>query len=199
MSDFFTDETLPRAYVASLSAYNDGEMLGDWFDWNDVPDSPREWVEALVERGQIVLTGPTDEQTAEIDDLALVHEELACHDHENYHGIIEGEPGLLDLDLAAKVIEEAKRLDLSLATLAAYRDFTGIDPLDADPLEAAADSYAGVYSSAAEFVETYHEGTEIPERLTYYIAWDRMARDWLINGDIYAHTISHDAVMIFTA
>ena len=68
-----------------------------------------------------------------------------------------------------------------------------------DDARAAFDDYAGDHESAAVFVESLHDdlGTEIPDGLKNYIDWELLARDMILNGDIYTIEMRFDEVHIF--
>lgn len=70
---------------------------------------------------------------------------------------------------------------------------------DLEQARAAFEDYAGEYRSAADFTEQLHEdtGTEIPESLRYYIDWQALARDMVLNGEIMVFQTGFDEVHVF--
>lgn len=184
----------PAAWIGSLSAYNNGTLLGAWFDWDEIPESPRDWVEALIEQGVIVPGART------IDDLALEHEEIVGMDHENYAGLFEGEPDTLTLAAAAAVIREAIDKGHTLEEVVAYCEIAGESPLELTSQEAMADALRGEWGSSAEYLEelmrSCWEGV-IPEDVLGYIDWERMARDEEMGGGAHFERVTHDRTRVW--
>ena len=72
--------------------------------------------------------------------------------------------------------------DYELAALAYLMSYLGYDLVDALTKY---DEVILSEQSPADYVQDYFEETmEIPSELRFYIDWEKMARDWSINGDI---------------
>jgi antirestriction protein len=151
----------PRLYVACLASYNAGTLHGAWIDVT-TPDEIWTQVSAMLRA--------SPEEGAE---------EWSIHDFEGFEGApvseyasFEDVCALADFivehgALGAKVFRHVgEELDLAIASF---------------------DDYAGAYKDAAHFAEeiTRETGTEIPKALEYYIDWEAMARDMVLNGEIF--------------
>jgi antirestriction protein len=163
----------PRLYVACLAAYNAGTLHGRWIEATTPDDIWRE-VAAMLR--------------ASPEDGA---EEYAIHDYEGFEGIPISEFASFETVCAlADFVTEHGALGAKV-----YRH---VDE-DLDAAREAFDNYAGVYPSAAHFAEeiTRDGGTKIPKALEYYIDWEAMARDMVLNGDIFVIETGFDEAHIF--
>lgn len=161
-----------KIYVACLAAYNNGHLHGAWID---------------------ALQG-TDHIKAEIASMSAASpiegaEEFAIHDYKGFCGAqIKEYDGIDDVAALAAFIEEHGAL--GAAVLDYYSD---IDTAKTALL----DHYAGQYESAADFARELTEQTgDVPEHLAFYIDYDAMARDLLIN-DLFAIELAFDEIHIF--
>jgi len=146
-----------RIYVACLAAYNAGILHGCWIDavqdWRNIQESVNTMLKA------------SPEQDAE---------EWVIHDYEGFGGYSLSEWESFDsVATLAEFITEHE--EIACALLAHYND-----------LEAAKtalnDHFYGTYESVEEFAEELTtQTTDIPESLTYYIDYGKMARDMEIN------------------
>jgi antirestriction protein len=163
----------PRIYVACLAAYNAGTLHGAWIDVT-TPDDIWTAVSAMLRA--------SPEEGAE---------EHAIHDYEGFEG--------------APVSEYASFEDVcALADLIAERGALGAKLFryvgeELDLAIAAFDDYAGAYKDAAHFAEDFFRetGTEILKALEYYIDWEAMARDMVLNGEIFVIETGFDEAHIF--
>lgn len=166
------DDT-PSIYVACLAAYNNGKLHGVWIDATLEPDAIREATQAMLKA--------SPEPQAE---------EWAIHCYENFHGFPLSEwEGFAEVHAYATFIAEHGRLGAELIT------YTG----DIEHARAMmSDGYAGCYGSLADFAQELTEDiTMIPENLTGYIDYERMADDMEMSGDIFTIETAHDEVHVF--
>lgn len=161
-----------RIYVACLASYNNGILHGRWIDAAQGVDGMQDAINAMLE-------------ASPIEDA----EEWAIHDYEGFGSIRLSEyAGLESVAELAEFIGENS--DLGVAVHEYYSDLH-------EARTALTDQYIGAYSSVEDFAQEITEDSgEIPERLQYYIDYERMARDMLI-CDIIAFELSHDEVHLF--
>ena len=161
-----------RIYVACLAAYNNGYLHGRWIN----ADQEASEIQAAI--AEMLKASPMPEA-----------EEWSIHDHEGFEGIQLSEyTGIEQVAELAAFIAEHGELG---GKLHAY-----FGDLDA-AREALEDHYAGEYRSVAEFAEDITaETTSIPENLSYYIDWERMARDLEIS-DILTIETGFECVHVF--
>ena len=163
-----------RIYVADLAAYNNGRLHGVWIDATLDPDDIQEQINKMLAN--------SPEGFAE---------EYAIHDYEGFDGYGLGEyEGIETVHEIACFIEEYPALAGELLS------HFGGDLEDAR--KAVEDNYSGCYKSLADYAEELTEGTtEIPERLRYYIDYERMGRDMELGGDIYTIETAYDEIHVF--
>ena len=163
-----------RVYVACLSAYNNGQLHGEWIDVS--PD-----VEAMQEAINDMLELSPQPHA----------EEWAIHDHEGFGSLHLSEYTPL-VTLAEYAEFYADHEELGLELLAHFNDIS-------ETIEAIENHYHGEYDSEEDFAIKFTEetGMEIPKHLAYYIDYAAMARDYFIN-DFYSietgstiHVFSH--------
>ncbi len=163
----------PRLYVACLAAYNAGLLHGRWIDVT-TPDELWAQVSAMLRESPVEGA-----------------EEHAIHDYEGFEGAPVSEyASFEDVCALAEFIAEHGALGAKV-----YRH---VDE-ELDLAIAAFDDYAGEYKDAAHFAEefTRESGTQIPEALQYYIDWEAMARDLVLNGEIFVIETGFDEAHIF--
>lgn len=60
------------------------------------------------------------------------------------------------------------------------------------------DAYAGEYLEVESYVsETIEDCFDIPQWVEYYVDWKTMARDWILNGDIWVSEGEAGEVYVF--
>ncbi len=163
-----------RIYVACLAAYNSGHLHGVWIDATDDLDSIWEQVHAML-------------ASSLVEDA----EEYAIHDYEGFGGYgLSEHQGIESTHEIASFIEE-------------HPDFAGEllshfgGSLD-DARKAAEECYTGCYTSLEDYARELTEQTgEVPEKLEFYIDYERMGRDMELGGEIYTIETAHDEVHIF--
>ena len=163
----------PRIYVACLAAYNNGKLHGAWIDATQEPDAILEAVHTMLKA--------SPEANAE---------EWAIHDYEGFHNLTLSEwEGFAEVHAYATFIEEHGHLGAEI-----YSHYGDLEEAQA----ALNDRYAGCYSNLADFAqELTEETTTIPQNLTYYIDYERMARDVEMSGDILTVETDDGMVHIF--
>jgi len=158
---------IPKIYVACLATYNNGYLHGEWIDAHqDVHD-------LYAEIKKIIASSP------------ILHaEEFAIHDYEGFGDVYVGEY-------------------ISLETISALADFivehgelgAGVlSCMNGDIDEARRvleDCYYGEHDSEEDFAISFAEETmTIPDYLSFYIDYEKMARDLFIS-DFFSVEINH--------
>lgn len=146
-----------RIYVACLAAYNNGYLHGRWIDATSGEYHIWSEVKIMLEASPIDGAG-----------------EFAVHDFEGFHGISIGEyTSFKTIAALAEFVAEHGELGAEL-----YNYFHDLD----DAVSYLEDSYIGAYDSVADYVqELTEETTSIPDNLSYYIDYEKMARDMCVN------------------
>lgn len=161
-----------RIYVACLASYNNGILYGRWVSAENGLEHIQAEVRAMLE-------------TSLIENA----EEYAIHDYDGFERISLSEyTGTEQVVEYADFIEEQGVLGGRL-----YEHFGNLE----DAVKALNDHYAGEFESVSDFVEQItDENTTIPHSLTYYIDYEKMARDLEVN-DIIAIETGFEQVHIF--
>jgi antirestriction protein len=160
----------PQIYVASLSDYNNGRLLGSWIDANQSPQELLSAVQAML------LTSPMP-----------IAEEWGIFDHEGFGPLhIEEYEAFETISMLAKGISEFGE------AFAHWIDLRG--ELDDDSLFVFEEAYLGCYESLEAYAETLIEDLgylgmiqpSIPELLQPYVSIDieGLARDLELSGDV---------------
>ena len=154
--------TPAQVYFACLASYNNGHLHGCWVEPIHGVDHMRDAIAEMLE------TSPIEGA-----------EEWAVHDYEGYEGAhIEEYAGL------EHIYELTEFIEGNSAIGAALLEHYGNDLNDA--WRASKDQYAGTYESVTDFVrEITEETTIIPENLRFYIDYEAMAQDMLVN-DVFS-------------
>jgi antirestriction protein len=163
------NDTKPRIYVASLSDYNAGRLLGRWIDAN-----------LSVEK----LHADIREMLAESKELPA--EEWAIHDYEGFGGLHLCEHASME-DIAdlAKGIEEYGPVFVELT-----KHLGGLSGL-AEARKYMEEGYRGEYESIGDYVEELLEDCygdvlkALPDFIRYHIDRDGIASDMEMGGDIF--------------
>ena len=167
------EETMPRIYVACLSAYNNGHLHGCWIKVGE-PDEIAHAVRAMLAES------PMPDA-----------EEWAIHDYEGFEGARLSEYASFETvcELAAFIAEHG---ELGAKLYAHFGD-------DLDQARTQFDDYAGEHKSLGEFAAELHEqtGTTIPDALQHYIDWDSLGRDMELNGDVFTIETGFEHIHIF--
>lgn len=163
-----------RIYVACLAAYNNGYLHGCWINANQDP------YDIWGEVRDMLAISPIEDA-----------EEWAIHDYEGFEGASLSESeGFDSVSEIAAFIDEHGALGGKLIQYYGTLD---------DAEKAIEDHYAGEYESLTAFAQEITEQSEpVPERLTYYIDYEKMARDLEIN-DVLAIEMQYNQVHVFWA
>lgn len=172
--------TTYRIYVASLSDYNSGHLLGRWIDANqDADDIAAEVAEMLREsKFPNVMVDVDGEQVPSA-------EEWAIHDYEL------GGIKISESESFETVAELAAALDEHGEPFAAWWNNENRDDVDLDAFQ---EAYQGEFDSLADYVEDFWNQTGEYKRddknwwsPINYVDWERMARDLELGGDVWTH------------
>ena len=171
-----TTKTVPRVWIGCLQCYNEGNLVGEWFDAAEADE-----VNTSALHGRKIDPG--------------THEELWCLDHENLP--ITGECSPYEAARIAHVVEEVSEGDR--AAFIAWV-LSGDYVEDGDGLPGVSDfeeSYCGEWPSFREYAEELADGIElldgVPEQIVRYFDWDGWVRDLSLdyrteeapNGDLF--------------
>ncbi len=165
------EKSEPKIYAACLAAYNNGYLHGAWINANQDAMAIYAEIAAMLKASPIADA-----------------EEAAIHDHEGFEGVEIGEfTGIDRVSALAGFIAEHGTLGAELVN-----HFGG--DLD-EAREALEDRYHGQFESLADYAEqATFSAIHIPKAVRYYIDWEAMARDWEMNGDMFAiHVGRHEA------
>jgi antirestriction protein len=157
----------PKIYVACLAAYNNGYLHGEWIYADQEVD------DLYAEIKKILASSPIPDS-----------EEWAIHDYEDFGDVLVNEyTGLETVSALANFVIEHD--EVGAAVLAHVNG----DIDEANRL--LEECYHGEYDSEEDFTESFAEETMvIPEHLSYYIDYEKMARDWFIN-DFFSIEINY--------
>ena len=162
-----------RIYVANLAAYNNGKLHGVWINACDDLDDIWKQIKTMLENSP--------------EHLA---EEIALHDYEGFGGYAISEYESIEAahEIACFIDEYP---DIGGELLNYFSDLE-------EARTAAEDNYCGCYASLADYAaELTEETTQIPENLSYYIDYERMARDMELGGDVFTIETGYEEVHIF--
>ncbi|UYZ60068.1 antirestriction protein ArdA [Hymenobacter latericus] len=150
--------TAPRVYIASLSDYNAGSLLGEWFDLDDY-SSADEMLEAIAD-----MLKKYDEEHGTAENCGQPREEWAAHDFEGFPRSLYSE----SMDFEAYYNYAEAMNELSEDEQEAFQDYC--DNLGRDLSEAAElveefrEDYQGQHDSEEAFAD------HIAEELGYFDA-----------------------------
>jgi antirestriction protein len=154
----------PRIYVASLSDYNSGNLLGAWIDANQSADEIRTEIQAMLATSR-----------------EPVAEEWAIHDFEGFSPIRLSE--YEDLETVAELAELIAEHGDIFAHLYAHEN-------DLDRAKGLMEEgYHGEWESLADYAEDYldQSGTfnGMPDLIRQYFDFESYAHDLDLNGDVF--------------
>jgi len=153
---------MSRIFVSTYAKYNDGRIVGRWFDLSDYADKD-DFLSACYDANN-------DEQDPEL----------------MYQDVEDVPEGMSSEVFVSPEIWEYMALsesDKEIVTLfRKYLDETGDIPQ-------ALESYLGEYSSKEEWAESYLEESgvldQVPEILKYHIDFNSFAHDAQLGGEVY--------------
>lgn len=161
----------PRIYVASLSDYNAGKLLGRWIDAGQEAHAIHAEIQAMLAESR--------EPPAE---------EWAIHDYENFGQWKPREYESIDT-VAAVAALIAEHGEVFGAVLNYFGDLE-------EAKTAMDEQYRGEWESVRDYVEQFvddvygHEIKALPDLIRYHIDYDGITRDFECGGDIV--TIEYD-------
>lgn len=179
------NEDTPKIYVASLTDYNSGRLVGKWIDCegldaDDITTEVKEMLDAATKNH------PEDG----------IREEWAIHDYECFAPFELGE--WETFERVAELAEIVSHPRFDAETFQAYLDAVGFD---ADPVGFDI-AYCGTYDCVQSFVEDwYPEECKAIENIQMFgnsvpVNWDSMVLSAQCNEGIYITEIS-DGVAVF--
>lgn len=180
MADSDDSSDVPRIYVACLHCYNSGRLHGHWFEVGADADALHHEVLGRFAAG----CETCDEYERECPECRASAvpfpcggEELAVHDHEGVGPVGEAYDLAYICGIAELLLAFPERPVLAfLAEVDGDLDQTR---------EGLRDSYAGSWSSASEWAESWAEDAELGvEQLWSYVDWERYARDLELGGSV---------------
>jgi antirestriction protein len=155
---------IPRIYVASLSDYNSGNLLGKWIDANQSAEEIRAEITAMLATSR-----------------EGVAEEYAIHDYENFGPVKLSESEDLETiaDLGELIGEHG---DIFAHLYAHENDLERTKGLMEE-------GYHGEWDSLADYAEDYLDQTGtfegIPDMIRQYFDFESFAHDLDLNGDVF--------------
>lgn len=192
-----------RVWVGCLACYNDGDLVGRWYDAIDAGDLTSQQVH-LDAGYQFDDIGPDayrwipegSEPIAPI--VGLDHEEIWVMDHEGFSGLLKGEcsPGT-----AAKLAQRLDEVDEWQRDAFIAWVGTGCHVEDGDGLPSISDfedCYGGEWKDEEDYAQEFYDSTgDLPEEhpLFAYIDWERVARDLFM--DLYSAEAPGGGIYVF--
>jgi hypothetical protein len=165
-------DLMTSIYIYVLADYNAGEMIGDWV--NVSHGDPKQLEQ--------------DCQRIREKSKASNPEELAIADYNGFYGL---SPALSD------VIETAQRLERYGEAYAYYALHVGEDYADEENFEQA---YCGAYESFREYADQLFDECylyDVPERIRYYIDYQKFADDLIYSGDYFTEKGEKGEIHVF--
>lgn len=166
----------PKIYAACLSAYNAGDLHGEWIDCDQDSDDIMAEIQSML----------SDSPMNEIEEC----EEWAIHDYENFHGIKINEYESIErvAELAAAVEEHGE-------AFAAYVEYYGDSEIDKFE-----ERYRGSYENKRAFTEEHY--SELLDRVEEaglnlsYVDFETLERD-LFQGDFTGVRKDYETLYVF--
>lgn len=158
---------MPRIYVASLSDYTAGRLLGRWID----ADQPAEAIHAEIR----AMLAESKEPPAE---------EWAIHDHEHFGGYEPREYESIDT-----LAEVARLIGEHGGVFGGLVNYFGGDVDEARRYME--DGYRGGWKSLTDYVEEFiddvygGEMKNLPDIVRFHIDYEGIAHDFELSGDIF--------------
>ena len=158
-----------RIYVASLSDYNAGNLLGAWIDCEGKDaDELQDEVNEILRASKYPNVTVEDPDTGKRVPSA---EEFAIHDHEGFGSLVEEYTPLSEVADIVEAIEGADNADALLA----YADYLGDFQEAVSNFE---DAYNGEWDSEQAFAEDFVESCyTLEDPLAMYFDYEAFARD----------------------
>jgi len=189
-----------RIYVASLSDYNAGSLLGRWIDANQDADDIHAEVRELLRESKHpnVMVECPECDGAGCDDCGgkgevPSAEEWAIHDYELGGIKISEHESFETVSALAEAVEEHGE-----AFVFWWNNETR-DEVDTDAFQ---EAYQGVHESLADYAQTWMEDTgsipkDLPDLIRNNIDWEGIGRDFELGGDIWTER-GDDGLHVFS-
>jgi antirestriction protein len=162
----------PKVYIADLSEYNNGRLVGKWFDLTDYSNG----AELMADIQEML-----DEQTKK-DKYGDVHEEYAVHDYENFPREFYSEyMGEADFDKLIKLINDSEDAGLPFDVISQAMADLGKDEVS-DVVEAYFGSVPASMGNewrdfAYEYIDSLGSIADAVSNPEYYFDFDNFGRE----------------------
>ena len=159
-------DTTPRAWVGCLACYNDGRLVGDWFD--------------AVAADEVT--------TYDIHGRASSHDELWVFDHENIP--VRGELDPLTAAAWGRCLTEVnEHLRPALCAWVESGDYIAEGNTDLPSVSDFEERYCGAWDSFREYAENLADDigllADVPEEIARYFDWSAWSRDLAFDYSTY--------------
>ncbi|WP_024816951.1 antirestriction protein ArdA [Arthrobacter sp. 31Y] len=171
-----------KVWVGCLPCYNNGDLVGDWFDAGDSPQSEEEFNEAVPAHVKL--------QAADVNP----HEELWVFDHEN--SPVEGEYSPWSAKQYAEWLGDLAESEAEIFG----RWLADNGPLDEDAVERFRGSYMGCFEEGADYLADLYPEADLPSWAQghYWEILRSMFKDCLLGGDVYTIETGYQEVHVFS-
>ena len=172
-------DTTPRVWIGCLACYNEGRLIGDWFD---------------AETADEVTTYDVHGAHSRADS----HDELWCFDHENIP--ISGEMSPADAAAWGEAFDEVgEHLRPALIAWVESGDYVAEGTGDLPSISDFEERYCGEWESfddyASELADDIGLLTDVPEEIARYFDWRAWTRD--LAFDYVVHDNPEGGVFVF--
>lgn len=155
-------------YIADLTEYNHGNLMGEWFDLENDPDAMEKYIDSI---------------------LSWDHE-WAIHDHSGWYGL---NPAELSVEC---MIEIGQKDECEREAICLWLNNTGYHKTNPDDfMDKFKDAYRGVWEKvedyAYEYINDVYDLDKTMGSLAMYFDYEAFARDMQLGGDICAIDGSH--------
>jgi len=179
-----------KVWVGCLACYNDGRLMGAWFDADEVGDLTSDELHDVHD--------PNRHDLKDQREGYGQHEEIWCFDIEGFgHWNREMSPShAAELDAAITALTDRTGAPADAVLAWAAHHGADLADLQGDGFE---DAWHGEHDSAEAFVEQHYEdcyGEDALGPLAQYIDWERVARDWGFDG-WHFHETGSGSVYVF--
>lgn len=168
-SDNFNSKPTPRIYVASLSDYNAGKLLGRWIDADRGAEHIWQEIKAMLASSK-----------------EMVAEEWAIHDFEGFGALRLEEYD--SIDAVAELAEFTTEHGNVFPALVSH--FGGLSQIE-EAKQYLSDGYHGSFKSIEDYVEQFMDDcygdvlSKLPDIIKYHIDYAGIAHDFELGGDIF--------------
>lgn len=155
-----------KVWVGCLACYNEGRLIGEWFDAIEAPQDAKEFNDAV--EGHLTIDG------------AEGHEEFWCLDTDN--SPVSGEMSPSEAVEYAELIED---LSIPMEALTAWLESTG-ETLTADAVETAESRFIGDEEAFDDVLDNCYPADDLPDwaQSSYGVIIENIRRDWRLGGDV---------------